>query len=170
MGYELRPETPEGGEPLYEELPDPDAAFGYVRGFAARFGVGGLAPPPLRANTRRAHAVALHARDAGRLEAYRTAALDAYWRRGAGLESDGDLAAVAREAGLDPAAALAAARDPAVLERVDAARRDALAAGIASLPTFDFGAERVVGCQPYEKLAEAARRAGARPRAAAGPG
>jgi predicted DsbA family dithiol-disulfide isomerase len=164
VGYELHPRTPPGGIPLAEYLGAPEELLGYVRSFAAGFGISDLVPPLRLAPTRRAHAVAQHARDAGRLAQYRAAAFDAYWRKGRGLESDGDLAAIAREAGLEPARAVAAANDPALLERVDAARRAALEAGVTGVPTFDIGATRVVGCQRYEVLAEAARRAGARRR------
>jgi predicted DsbA family dithiol-disulfide isomerase len=57
---------------------------------------------------------------------------------------------------------------------VDGARRRARAAGITGIPTFELSPAgtdvlrptRVVGCQPYEVLAEAARRVGARRRGA----
>ncbi len=165
MGYELHPRTPAGGVPLADHLPEPEAMLGYVRSFAAGFGIDDLVPPPRLASTRRAHAVARRAREAGRLDAFRAAAFDAYWRKGRGIESDEDLGMLAREAGLDPAGGVAAARDPAVLASVDAARRAAIEAGVTGIPTFDIGRTRVVGCQRYEVLAEAARRAGARRRA-----
>lgn len=164
MGYELHPRTPPGGVPLAEYLPDAEAMLGYVRTFAAGFGISDLAPPRLLASTRRAHAVAQRARDEGRLEAFRVAAFDAYWRRGRGLESDDDLAHLARQVGMDPRAALDAAVDPATLARVDAARREATAAGVSGIPTFDVGDARIVGCQRYEVLADAVRRAGGRRR------
>jgi predicted DsbA family dithiol-disulfide isomerase len=142
----------------------------YVAAFAARFGLT-LSPPSRLANTRRAHAAAQRARDLGRLDAFRAAAFDAYWREGRGLESDADLAAVGERAGLGNEA-VTAASDPVALERVDAARREALHAGVTGIPTFVFEPEggdegepaRVVGCQPYDVLADAARRAGARRR------
>jgi predicted DsbA family dithiol-disulfide isomerase len=164
VGYELHPATPPGGIPVSEYLPDPEAMLGYVRSFAAGFGIRDLVPPLRLARTRRALAVAEHARDVGRLGEFRARAFDAYWREERGLESDDDLAALAREAGVDPGAAVAAARDPALLARVDAAGRAAREAGVSGIPTFDIGPVRVVGCQPYEVLAEAARRVGARPR------
>jgi predicted DsbA family dithiol-disulfide isomerase len=164
VGYELHPRTPPGGIPIAEYLPDPEAMLGYVRSFAAGFGILDLVPPLRLASTRRALAVAEHARDRGRLDRFRAAAFDAYWRKGRGLESDEDLGALAREAGLDADAAVAAARDAAALGRVDGARRTALEAGVTGIPTFDIGAVRVVGCQRYDVLAEAARRAGARRR------
>ncbi len=172
VGYELHPETPPGGVALSDYLRDAGAMLRYVQSFAAGFGIDDLAPPPRLASTRRVLAAAEHARDAGRLEPFCAEAYDAYWRRGEGIEADGEIAAIARRAGLDPSAAVAAAADPALLSRVDAARRDALAAGVAGIPTFDVapapgedGApSRVVGCQSYEVLAEAVRRAGARRR------
>lgn len=175
-GYELHPGTPRGGIPLSSYLEDADAMLGYVKSFAERFGIQDLRPPERLSNTRRALAVAQHARDAGRLEPYRAAAFDAYWRHGKDLERDPDLAEIARAAGLEPERALRAADDPALLARVDAARAEALAAGVTGIPTFDFGdgspppggPVRVVGCQPQEVLADAARRAGARRRASQG--
>jgi predicted DsbA family dithiol-disulfide isomerase len=175
VGYELHPETPPGGVALAEHLRDAEAKHAYVRSFAAAFGIRDLLPPARLANTRRVLAVAEHARAAGRLEVFNAAAYDAYWRHGRGLESDDELAAVAQEAGLDPAAVPAAAADPSLLARVDAARREALRAGVSGIPTFDFEPEglgggrvssRVVGCQRYEVLADALRRAGARRREA----
>lgn len=166
MGYELHPDTPPGGIPVASRFPNADAMAGYLRSFAAGFGIDDLRPPELVPNTRRALAVAQLAREQGRLEPYRAIAFDAHWRRGWGIESDEDLRWLAREAGLDPATAVAAASDPARLAAVDAARAEAARAGVSGIPTFDFGgAVRVVGCRPYDALADAARRAGARRRA-----
>jgi predicted DsbA family dithiol-disulfide isomerase len=178
VGYELHPETPPGGVTLSEHLRDAEGMHAYVRSFAAGFGIRDLVPPGRLVNTRRALAVAEHARDAGRLQVFNAVAYDAYWRHGRGLESDEDLAALAGEAGLDPGAAIEAARDPRLLARVDGARREAIRAGVTGIPTFDFEPEapaagrlssRVVGCQRYEVLVEAARRAGARRRDAPPP-
>jgi predicted DsbA family dithiol-disulfide isomerase len=163
VGYELHPETPPGGVPLSEYLRDPAETLGYLRSFAAGFGIVDLVAPAHLAKTRRVLAAAEIARGEGLLEAFRAAAFDAYWRRGRGLESDDELAAIAREAGLDPAAAVEGAGDPATLARVDEAGRAARRARVTAVPTFELGQTRLVGCQPYEVLAEAARRAGARP-------
>lgn len=173
MGYELHPETPQGGVPIADIFRDAEGMHAYVKSFAAGFGILDLAPPARLANTRRVLAACEHARDAGRLEAFSAAAYDAYWRHGHGVESDEDVSELARAAGLDPAAAVAATRDPALLARVDAARREATKAGVTGVPTFDVepdapgGARvssRVVGCQRYEVLVDAVRRAGARRR------
>jgi predicted DsbA family dithiol-disulfide isomerase len=136
-----------------------------VRSFAEGFGIPDLLPPKHLPNTRRALALAELARDEGRLEELRALGFDSYWRRGLGIESDEDLRRMGREIGLGPDAAVAAAREPHLLARVDAARCRATAAGVTGIPTFDFGdSARVVGCQQYEVLADAARRAGARRR------
>lgn len=161
MAYELHPETPPGGVPLERFVPNAAAMLRHVRSFAEGFGIRDLVPPAVLPSTRRALAVAEHARDAGRLGPFRAGAYDAYWRRGQDLGSDAVLAAVAREAGLDPDAALAAAADPAIGARVEAGRVAAVAEGVTAIPTLDVGPTRIVGCQPYEVLAAAARRAGA---------
>ena len=48
--------------------------------------------------------------------------------------------------------------------RVDERQADARRHGVTGIPTFFIGGEAVVGCHPYDVLAAAARRAGARPR------
>jgi predicted DsbA family dithiol-disulfide isomerase len=173
VGYELHPETPPSGMMLSEYLPNADAMLGNVRSFAAGFGLADLRPPTRLPNTRRAIAIAEHARDAGRLDAFRAAAHDGYWRKGRDLSAEPDLRAISAEAGLDPDAALRAAADPAVLARVDAAGRAAREAGVTGVPTLELAPRqargermgvRVVGCQPYAALEAAAKRAGARRR------
>ncbi len=111
-------------------------------------------------NTRRALAIAELGRDLGRLEPFRAAAFEAHWRQGKNLEDDGDLAAIAAAAGLPVEAALRAADDPEILARVDEKQDEARADGVAGIPTFIVAGEEVVGCQPYEALADAAERAG----------
>jgi len=172
VGYELHPETPPGGVPLEAYLPDAAGAGRYVKDFAARFGLE-IDPPARMSSTRRALAAAQVARRMGKLEAFRAAAFDAYWRGGSALTSDREIAALAHAAGLDEAPLVAAASDPARLDEVDAARARARSEGVMGIPTFDFVADdgrglRVVGCQPLEVLAEAARRAGASRRARSG--
>jgi len=161
-GFELHPGTPRGGLPLEELFPGrslPQMHAGTKR-FAARFGVTDFEPPNRLQNSRRALAIAELARDLDRLEPFRQAAFNAHWRHGQDLEDDAALAAIATEAGLEPARALAAADDPGLLARVDARQADARAQGVNGIPTFVFGRSLVVGCQPYEVLAAAAERAG----------
>jgi predicted DsbA family dithiol-disulfide isomerase len=165
-GFELHPETPRGGMPLTElfrgaHLPSLHAR---TKAFGAQFGVRDFDPPDRLRNTRRALAMAEYARDQGVLEAFRKAAFDAHWRRGKDLEADADLREIAESVGLPAGAALRAADDRVMLERVDARQAAARKSGVSGIPTFDFENVRVSGCQPLEVLAEAARRAGAKPR------
>jgi predicted DsbA family dithiol-disulfide isomerase len=129
--------------------------------FAAGFGITDMHVPDRSPNTRAALALAEHARDRGRLHEARHALMEAFWRRGEDLEDREVLARCAREAGLEPAEALAAIDDPAVVARVDAMGRDAARAGVTGIPTFLIGRRRVIGCQPYEVIAAAAEAAGA---------
>jgi predicted DsbA family dithiol-disulfide isomerase len=165
-GFELHPGTPRGGTPLATLFPGVDLArmHNQTRGFAARFGVTDFNPPDRIQNSRRALAMAEYARYAGHLEAFRAAAFEGHWRRGLDLEDLGALRELAGRAGLDPEAAVASVDDPATLGRVDEKQEEARRQGITGIPTFVLGHERVVGCQPFEALAAAARRAGAEPR------
>jgi predicted DsbA family dithiol-disulfide isomerase len=129
--------------------------------FAAGFGVHGLAAHERIPNTRRALAVAEFARDHGRLHPLRHAVMEAYWRGGRDIEADAVLADCAREAGLDPAATLAAIDDPVYRQRVEAMGEEARRVGVTGIPTFVMGRHGVVGCQPYEVLAELAESEGA---------
>ena len=136
----------------------------HLRGFAAEFGVKDLGEPDRLTNTRRVLAMAEYARDQGKLDAFRTAAMEAHWRQGKDLEEEQDLRGLAASVGLEADEAIRAAADPAFLARVDAIRREANERGVSGVPTFFIGEQQVVGCQPYEQLAIAAERAGARPR------
>ena len=51
-----------------------------------------------------------------------------------------------------------------ILARVDQRQAEARASGVTGIPTFIIAGEEIVGCQPYEILADAARRAGVRRR------
>lgn len=161
-GFELHPSTPRGGRPLSSLFPGVHlpSLHEQTRRFAAQFGVRDFSPSDRLSNTRRALAMAEYAREHDRLAPFRQAAFDGNWRQGKNLEDDVDLQAIAAQAGLDPAAALVAADDAAYLERVDRRQKDARAAGVTGIPTFVLNDQRIVGCQPYEALANAARRAG----------
>jgi predicted DsbA family dithiol-disulfide isomerase len=161
-GFELHPKTPRGGRPLSSLFPGVHlpSLHAQTQRFAAEFGVRDFSPPDWLRNTRRALAMAEYAREHDRLAPFRQAAFDGHWREGKNLEDDTDLRAIAEAAGLDATAALAAADDAAYLERVDGRQADARAAGVSGIPTFVLNEQRIVGCQPYESLANAASRAG----------
>lgn len=161
-GFELHPDTPKDGRPLSDLFPgvDLDALHERTRAFAAGFGVKDFTPPKRLQNTQRILALAEVARDEGRLEALRSAAFEAHWRQGADFESDTDLRQIAKDAGMDPEPALARAEETEIRERVASRQAQARRAGVTSIPTFAIHGERIVGCHPYEALANAAIRAG----------
>jgi predicted DsbA family dithiol-disulfide isomerase len=165
-GFPLHPRTPKGGMPLsalFGEARIP-AAKEHMRQFAARFGVTGIVHPERLPNTRRVLAMAEHARAEGKLEEFRKAGMEAHWRQGNFLETDEDLRQIAAAVGLDATAALAAADSPLFQAEVDRKLAEAAQHGVTGIPTFFIGDEAVVGCQPYEALAAAAERAGAKRR------
>jgi predicted DsbA family dithiol-disulfide isomerase len=161
-GFELHPGTPRGGTSLSHLFPGVSlpALHERTRRFAARFEVTDFTPPDVLSNTRRALAIAEYARDNARLEPFRAAAFEAHWRQGKNLEDDGDLRAIATAAGLPPDEALGAADAPAFLARVDEKQDEARANGVTGIPTFIIAGSELVGCQPYEALADAAEWAG----------
>jgi len=165
-GFPLHPRTPKGGMPLAALLGPAriPAVKEHMKQFAARFGVTGIVHPDRVPNTGRVLAMAEYARAEGKLEEFRKAGMEAHWRHGNGLETDADLRAIAESVGLDGDAALAASGDPRYVEAVARKLAEAAEHGVTGIPTFFIGDEAVVGCQPYEALAEAAVRAGARRR------
>ncbi|HEY2729486.1 MAG TPA: DsbA family protein [Polyangia bacterium] len=165
-GFPLHPRTPKGGLPLTALFPAArvPAVKEHLRQFAERFGVTGIVHPDRLPNTRRILAMAEFARAEGKLEELRRAGMEAHWRHGKDLESDGDLRVIAEGVGLDGAAALAAADAPQFQREVDRKLAEAAEHGVTGIPTFFIADEEVVGCQPYEVLAAAAERAGAKRR------
>ena len=145
---------------LYPAVPMKDIRE-YMEHFAASFGIHDMRPPDRLPNTRRALAVAEYARDEGKLDAFRDLAMRANWVACKDLEDDRDLGELAATAGLDPNAAIEAAGSDRYLQRVDDLREEACGMGITGIPTFIMRNQRVVGCQPYEVVADAARNAGA---------
>lgn len=136
----------------------------HLRQFARGFGLEDMSSPDWLSNTRRALAIAEYARDEGKLDAFRDAATTVYWREKAGLDSDASLRRAATLAGLDADRALAAADDPVYQDKVDEHSAQGRAKGVTGIPSFFIGDAFVVGCQPYEILAQAARHAGAQKR------
>lgn len=143
-GFELHPETPRGGVRVVDYFPAARAAGmrTYMEQFAARFGIHDMGSPERIPNTWRALAKAEFARDHGRLDEFRNVAMRAHWQQGKNLEDPVDLVAIARDAGLDPEAAVAACESPRYLERVDTLREEAHRMGVTGIPTFFFWGHR----------------------------
>lgn len=159
--FYLHPEIPPGGVRVAELFgPERAAAFDRrLRAFAAEFGVP-IRPPERAPNTLPALAMTEYARAAGALDGVRDALMRAHWVEGADIEADDVLAAAAEAAGLDPGEAVAAARDPAWIDRVRRARAEAIERGVTAIPTYWIGGAPLVGCQPFDVVARALRKRG----------
>ena len=164
-GFELHPEFPPDGVPVSTFVPPgrEQAYREYMRNFAGGFGVE-MGSPERAPNTRRALAVAEHARDQGLLREFWDAAMDAHWLHGQDLTDDGVLRQLAQDVGLDPDVAVAAMAEERIRGRLDGLRERAAEVNVTAIPAFLIGEERIVGCQPYERVARAAEKAGARRR------
>ena len=171
-GFELHPEIPPGGIDITQMFPKPqvDAMHARLQAVADELGVP-FSPRAHAPSTKKALALSEHARRLGRLDAWRTQAMDAHWRDGRDLEAPEVLRDLAERAGLDPDEALAfleAAEVPALL---DAQREEAWRWGVTGIPTWflipeDRGARpvRVVGCQPRDVVERALLMVGAQAR------
>jgi predicted DsbA family dithiol-disulfide isomerase len=140
----------------------------YMKNFAAQFGIEDFQTRDRIPNTRRALALAEVAREEGKLEPYRQRAMEAHWRDGLDIESDDDLRAIARDAGLSEEA-VERSKDVRYLRRIDAIREEANAIGVEGIPTFVIGRYGFSGAQGYEQYVALAERAGAVRRAGTSP-
>jgi predicted DsbA family dithiol-disulfide isomerase len=131
-----------------------------MKNFAASFGIEDMASPQMLPNTRRALALAEYAREMGKLDAFRTLAMQARWKEDLDLESDRVLGNLAKASGLDPQQSIVACGSPGYLARVNSLRTEAERMGITGIPTFIIGEARIIGCQPYQILANAVLQAG----------
>jgi predicted DsbA family dithiol-disulfide isomerase len=163
-GFELRPDTPPEGANMSSRFPAARLSQmrAHMRGVAERAGIHEMGDPERIPNTRRALAMAEYARDQGKLDAFRIAAMDAYWLHDKDLGSAADLAAIASGVGLNGKAALLASLEQGYLDRVLQHRRDGEAMGVDGIPTSFLEGGVVVGAAPYEHFVALAQRAGAK--------
>ncbi|MCB9745780.1 MAG: DsbA family protein [Alphaproteobacteria bacterium] len=179
-GFELHPEIPVGGVDIRRMFPADRVAVMHARLREVAEGFGLPFSPPMHApNTRKALAISALAREQGRLDAWREAAMNAHWRDGQDIEDPEVLGGLAQASGLDPAAALAFLESPEVPRLLAEQRAEAARWGVTGIPTWFMLPEgwapmtpwpqggprpvRVVGCQPMEVVERAARMAGATP-------
>ncbi len=139
-----------------------------------------FAPRDHAPSTKKALVLSEFARRAGRLTAFRTAAMDAHWAEGRDLEDEATLRGLAAQSGLDADAAIAFLDAPEVPGLLREQRAEAHRWGVTGIPTWyllpqgwlpEHGIPtegprpvRVVGCQPMQEVVRAARVAGAKER------
>lgn len=161
VDIEIHPETPTEGVPLAERFAGRDlsAMHASLRRRAAEYGLV-VGDHDRLSNSHLATAAGEYARDHNSYPEFSRAVFEAYFAHG---EDIGDVDVIARcaaTAGLDAGDLRAALSDDQYASRLDAAMREAAAAGVSGVPTFIIGGrERVVGAQPLEVLREAMRRA-----------
>ena len=161
-GFELHPETPMGGISLSRLFPAARSREmrEHMKNFAAGFGIKGMNSPEMLPNTRRVLAIAEYARDMGKLDIFRSLAMQAHWKESRNLEDTGVLSDLASASGLDPQKAILAGGSSDYFARVDATRAEADRLGITGIPTFIIDRVLMVGCQSYQILADAVLQAG----------
>jgi predicted DsbA family dithiol-disulfide isomerase len=115
-------------------------------------------------SSRRAHECTEHARDAGKLEPFHAALLEAYWVAGQDLHDWAVLEAAAVEAGLDAAAMRAAVEAGKLRAAVDERVAGARVLGISAVPTFIIDDRLMLqGAQTLDVFRAALRRLGMQP-------
>ncbi len=160
-GFELHPEIPVGGMKMEEYFPKdriPEMQA-YISKFAKKFEVD-ITFTKHMPNTRKALAMAEYAREQGNLDIFKNSAMLAYWKKGENLENESVLKTIAINANLDSKKALEASSDPKYLQKIETIRTEAKEKGVNSIPTILMGPEKVVGCQSYETIVAAGKKAG----------
>ncbi|ROR29719.1 DsbA family oxidoreductase [Inmirania thermothiophila] len=163
---EIHPETPAEGMPL-EALGYPPAVWAELTEQARRLAEEEGLPYRERTFTTRSRdaLVLLEAAKGLGAEAFerlQEAVMRAYFAEGRNIGRRGELAAVAREAGMREALLTTAWDDADVQARLAATRRRAGRLGVAGTPTVFVGGRRLVGAVPvrqYREAVAAARRA-----------
>ena len=155
MAFPLHPETPEEGRTL-------EALFA-GRGFdiakmvtqlqstAESLGLP-FGERTMTYNSRRAQELGKWADTQQRGDAFHEAVFRAYFADRRNIARHEELRDLVRAVGLDPADAMAVLEERRFAEDVDADWQRARQLGIAAVPTFLFGDQRLVGAQPYAAL------------------
>jgi predicted DsbA family dithiol-disulfide isomerase len=103
-------------------------------------------------NTLLAHRVSWLAQREGKQRAFVEAAFRAYFAHGRDIGSEGILADIASEIGVDRDAVAAFLSSDDGAESVRALERTALERGVQGVPYFDIGGTTIVGAQPAEAI------------------
>lgn len=115
-------------------------------------------------NSRLAQELGKWAEAQGRGDAFHKAVFRAYFADGRNLARSEVLLDIAETAGLPPAEAERILADRAFREAVDADWTRSARNGVTSVPTFQYGRERITGFRPPRDLAAWAAEAGMPPR------
>ncbi len=159
--------APDQVEAMHRRLTDVGASLGVP-----------FTPRPHAPSTKPALLLSEFAREQGRLDAWREAAMNAHWRDGLDIEDRTVLDQLLAATGLDASAGWAFVDRPDAPRLLHRQRAEAMQWGVSGIPTWfllppgwSLGDARppdgepqpirVVGCQPMEVVLAAAERAGA---------
>ena len=111
-----------------------------------------LAPPPLVPWTRKAHELAIHAREKGRGRETENRIYEAYFAEGRDIGRVDVLVDVGVSVGLDATETKATLDVDRWEDRVEDARRNALAEGVRGVPTLVLGSRTLEGFHPEAEI------------------
>lgn len=149
--FPLHPEIPEAGMPLTELFAgrlEVSAMMSRLRHVAEELDLP-LGERTHTYNSRRAQELGKWAEEQQCGEAFHAAVYRAYFVDGRNLAEPEVLADIAAGLGLDVAAVRAVLRQGRYAAAVDADWQLARTMGVSAVPTLQYGAERLVGFQPY---------------------
>jgi len=163
LAFPLHPETPAEGltlEQLFAGMPvDLPAIKARLAKTAADLGL----PFTERThtfNSRLAQELGLWAQSLGQGHAFHLAVFHAYFAEGRNIAQARVLIDLAAGVGLDPEQARSVLEGRILREQVDRHWQLARDRAVTAVPTFIMGIQRLVGAQPYERLAGLVQRAG----------
>lgn len=123
-----------------------------------------MSPRTMTYNSRLAQELGVWAVEKGKGPAFHNATFRAYFVEGKNIYDAGVLTGLAASVGLDSTEARQVIERRTYQKAVDEQWKRSYAAGVNAVPTFEAGGQRVVGAQPYERLAQMLEAAGARKR------
>ena len=165
--FPLHPDTPEEGlslEKLFSKKGmdvDVSDVVAKLQATAAKFGLP-MGDRKMTYNSRLAQELGLWAETAGRGHAFHNEAFAAYFVRGENLARRKVLLNLAEAAGLDRSEASVVLDQRNFSDAVDADWELSRAKGVAAVPTFFMGLDRLVGAQSHDILKRMVSRYGKR--------
>jgi len=157
LAFPLHPETPTEGMTLEQLFAGRPVDLPKIKSRLAKTATDLGLPFTERThtyNSRLAQELGLWAEANGRGHAFHLAVFRAYFADGLNIAQTDVLAGIAAGVGLDPAQARAALASRSFRTAVDDHWQRSRTLGVTAVPTFILGPNRLVGAQPYEKLAK----------------
>lgn len=157
LAFPLHPETPDEGMTLKQLFAGLPVDLPKIKARLAKTAADLGLPFTERThtyNSRLAQELGLWAESLGQGHAFHLAVFHAYFAEGRNIARVEMLAELAARAGLDPEQARAVIQARAFRAEVDAQWQLARDKAITAVPTFLMGMQRLVGAQPYHRLAK----------------